>query len=193
MENGDRMSRSQEDLHRKVQEATEKLDAWPEKLLSFQEQQPGSALCAICYLADKDPHPPHVLIVLCPTSPSAVLTFYRAQDGYLVPAEKLMTDQTAIRATIDGVIDLMTTGDTLLSDGAAWSFECLLCNTTGDALGTGGEPRRLNVLLRMQEHVMEAHGITSQEMARVKRAEELESVMEFTLPNGTPLFKATRK
>ncbi len=68
-----------------------------------------------------------------------------------------------------------------------WTLECLMCGARpGDLLPSGPSE-----LVRLQEHAMEAHGVTQRDLEGCQREGEEASGGTWRLPDGRPWLKAT--
>jgi len=68
-----------------------------------------------------------------------------------------------------------------------WHLECLLCGATPDDL----LPSRHPDLVRLQEHAMEVHEVTREDLRRCMREGEETSGYTWCLPDGRRWLKAT--
>lgn len=98
-----------DDLLKRVEEAGKVLEDWPQKDLDLTKHLPAEGLCAICYLGEQlrgasTEQGAHIIIVLCP-APGAFIQTYRWSGDRLVPDQRLVTDATAVEATIKGLVD----------------------------------------------------------------------------------------
>ncbi len=102
------MTERNDDLLRRVEEAGRALEAWPQKDLELSQHLPTEGLCSVCYLhglASGDVEQgPHIIIVLCP-APGGYIQTYKWSGDRLVQDQRLVTDSTAVEATIKGLVD----------------------------------------------------------------------------------------
>lgn len=82
-----------DDLHRRIDEATKRLDAWPDKDADLVPQLPTQGLCSLCYMAGRTPQPKHDLVILCP-HPSALFIPYAWSNGRLRAGQRYMADKS---------------------------------------------------------------------------------------------------
>ena len=82
-----------DDVKRQIEEAAERLRAWPDKDAELLNALPMEGVCSLCYLAGKAEQPQHDLILLCP-HPSALLVPYAWSNGRLRAGERYMADKS---------------------------------------------------------------------------------------------------
>ena len=82
-----------DDLRRRIDEATKRLDAWPDKDQDLVNLLPTLGLCSLCYMAGRAPQPKHDLILLCP-HPSALFIPYAWSNGRLRAGQRYMADKS---------------------------------------------------------------------------------------------------
>ena len=81
------------DARRKVDEATRRIQAWPDKDKDLAILLPAEGVCSLCYLAGRTEQPNHDLILLCP-HPSAMFVPYAWSDGRLRAGPRYMADKS---------------------------------------------------------------------------------------------------
>ena len=59
-----------DDLKRQVEEATKRVQVWPDRDKDLAKLLPTEGVCTLCYLGGKKEQPQHDLIIMCP-HPSA--------------------------------------------------------------------------------------------------------------------------
>ena len=84
---------TEDDLKRQFEEATKRIEAWPEKHEDLTNLLPTQGVCTLCYLAGKTEQPHHDLILLCP-HPSALIIPYAWSDGRLRAGVRYMADKS---------------------------------------------------------------------------------------------------
>jgi hypothetical protein len=82
-----------DDAKHQVEEASERLGAWPDRHEEMAHLFPKQGLCALCYLAGKTEQPKHDLIWLCP-HPSALFVPYAWSNGRLRAGSRYMADKS---------------------------------------------------------------------------------------------------
>ena len=82
-----------DDLKRQVDEATKRIEAWPDKDKDLANLLPTQGVCTLCYLGGKTEQPHHDLILLCP-HPSALIIPYAWSDGRLRAGSRYMADKS---------------------------------------------------------------------------------------------------
>ena len=82
-----------DDLRRRIDEATKRLDAWPDKDQDLVNLLPTQGLCSLCYMAGRTPQPKHDLILLCP-HPSALFIPYAWANGRLRAGQRYLADKS---------------------------------------------------------------------------------------------------
>ena len=113
-----------DDVKRQVEEATRRLDAWPDKYEDLVELLPKQGLCNLCYLAGRTEQPNHELILLCP-HPSVLLVPYRWSDGRLRAGSRYMADKSVFVDMVMAILERYagehpeTTGRWIRLHGAA--------------------------------------------------------------------------
>ena len=84
---------TEDDLKRQIEEATNRVEAWPEKDEDLTNLLPTQGVCTLCYLGGKAEQPHHDLILLCP-HPSALIIPYAWSDGRLRAGLRYMADKS---------------------------------------------------------------------------------------------------
>lgn len=84
---------AEDDVIRQVEEATNRLEAWPDKHEDLANLLPKQGLCSLCYLAGKAEQPNHDLILLCP-HPSALFLPFAWSNGRLRAGSRYMADKS---------------------------------------------------------------------------------------------------
>ena len=84
---------TEDDLKRQFEEATKRIEAWPEKHEDLTNLLPTQGVCSLCYLAGRMEQPNHDLVILCP-HPSALIIPYAWSDGRLRAGLRYMADKS---------------------------------------------------------------------------------------------------
>ena len=110
------MTEREDDLRQRVEEAGRALEAWPQKDLELSHHLPTEGLCSVCYLhglaSGETEQGPHLVIILCP-APGGYIQTYKWSGDRLVQDQRLVTDSTAVEATIKGLVDRYVHGTPL--------------------------------------------------------------------------------
>mgnify|MGYP001619146440 CR=1 FL=1 len=95
---------AEDDLKRQVEEATNRIKAWPDKDEDLTKLLPAQGVCTLCYLAGRREQPQHDLILLCP-HPSALLLPYRWSNGRLRAGDRYMADKSAFVDVVKAITE----------------------------------------------------------------------------------------
>ena len=82
-----------DDVKRQIEEATNRIQAWPDKDEDLINLLPAQGVCTLCYLAGRREQPKHELILLCP-HPSALIVPYAWSAGRLRAGSRYMADKS---------------------------------------------------------------------------------------------------
>ncbi len=128
---------NRDDLRHRVEEAAGTLELWSQKGLVLMENLPTEGVCPICFLSGDPDVRPHAIIILCP-HPSGFIQTYRWSGDRLVKDQKVVTDHTAVEATVKGLVDRYV-GKPQPSDDLAAAAEAALLVMTQHADCEGSE------------------------------------------------------
>lgn len=148
-----------DDAKRQVEEATKRIQAWPDKDQDLANLLPAEGVCTLCYLGGKTEPPKHDLIWLCP-HPSALFVPYAWSNGRLRAGPRYMADKSTFVDLLRAVAERYagenpaSTGWWMRLHGAAQDL--LAACESALALLTGQSMNEEEVLNELRDAILKA-------------------------------------